>query len=224
MRNDREDVVEASGCHVCGIENCLLHVGLVTFARGAFHHAAENDVAIAGVLHLRPGLKFQRIVSELSQRLVDARVVASVDGFCVVSIIANAALMREELPGGNRPRLLRKCGAVFLDRCVEIELAGFDQSHGADGSDGFGYRCNAEDRVSGGWNVVFDVGRAVAFGEDNAAIGHNRQRQAGDAEIADVRANQTVNRIDLRRRDLRDRYVRAWKDEQQADHKAEWPG
>ena len=118
---------------------------------------------------------------------------------------------------------LRKCGAIFLDRCVEIELAGFNQPHSADGGDGFGYGRNAEDRVSRCWNVVFDVGQAVACGEDNSAVGHNRQRQAGDAEFADVRANQTVNRIDLRRRDLRDRYVRAWKDEQQAGDKAESP-
>ena len=71
VRNDGEDVVEASRVHVRGSEDGIAHEAIVGLAGGSFDDAADDNIAVAGVLHFCAGLKIQRVGGELGEGLVD---------------------------------------------------------------------------------------------------------------------------------------------------------
>src|SRR5579859_774681 len=118
MWNNRKDIIQASGWHLRGTKNRLLHVAVVGCPAGAFHHAPQRDVTVTAVMHLCSGFKIQRIIGKLRQSLVDARVMAGIGGLFIISVIANAALMRKQLSRSDGPWLLRECRAIFLNGLV----------------------------------------------------------------------------------------------------------
>jgi len=121
--------------------------------------------------------------------------VLGVDGFGFVAVIANAALVSEELAGSDGPGFLREGGAIFLDGGIEIEFAGGDEFHRGGCGDRFGERGDAENGIRGDGDAVFDVSKAVGAGEKDVGVVDDGEGKAWDVVGGDVGFNE---RIELR--------------------------
>src|SRR5439155_27217284 len=122
MGDEGEDVVAARARHPRRREDAVSQVVEEPLARSGLHRAAEQVVGEAAVMRAGAGLEEQGIVLEELQRLGQAPVVARAEEL-LLRPLAHARLVTEQLPAGDRPRLLGIAGHVALDGRVEVELA-----------------------------------------------------------------------------------------------------
>src|SRR5712671_2289788 len=125
MRDDGEEVVGLGVVHGGGAENIFADEVDIFLRRGTFEDAAEQRVAVGGVMELRAGFGEERVVDEeLEGFLHGGKMAGAVVGdvaLAILVVVANAGEMREELAGGDRGIFLREGGAIFLDGGVQIE-------------------------------------------------------------------------------------------------------
>src|SRR5712672_4770756 len=136
MQDDGEEVVGLGTVHGGGAQNIFADEVDIFLRRGAFEDAAEQRVAVGGIVELRTWLREERVVGEELERFFHGGEVAgAVFGdvaLAVLVVVANAGEVGEELGGGDGGIFLGEGGAIFLDGGVQIELATFIELENSD--------------------------------------------------------------------------------------------
>ena len=140
----------------------LAHVIEIFLAGGALNHAACDGVAVGAVAELRPRLEEQRIGGEDRETLAHAAVVFRALDLALF-VMADAGGVGEEFASGDRPLLLRERGAILLHRCIEVELACFNQRHGGGRGDWLGNRAGADERLGCGRHRILHISRSESL-------------------------------------------------------------
>src|SRR5882724_5630418 len=118
MRDDGEEVVGLGVVHGGGAEDIFADEVDIFLRRGAFEDAAEQRVAVGGVMELRAGFGEERVVDEDLERFfhggeVAGTVVGDV-ALAVLVVVANAAQVGEKLARSYGRVLLGEGGTIFL--------------------------------------------------------------------------------------------------------------
>src|SRR5882757_4697200 len=185
MRDDGEEVVGLRVVHGGGTEDIFADEVDIFLRGGAFEDAAEQRVAVGGVMELRAGLGEERVVGEeLEGFFHGGEVAGAVVGdvaLAILVVVANAAQVGEKLARSYGRILLGEGRAIFLDGDVQIELAAFIELEDGDCGDRFRDGAEAVERRGGGGSGVFQVGHAEARRPDGLAILNDGNGNAGNA-------------------------------------------
>src|SRR5262249_14693101 len=123
VRNDGEIVVGLRVVHGGGTENVSADVIRKFLGGGTFDDAADDSVAVSGIVEFRAGGGDKRIFGKDGERFphtgkVTGAVFRNI-AFSVRIIVTDPAKMAEKLAGGDRRLLFWKIWTVLLDRRVE---------------------------------------------------------------------------------------------------------
>ena len=185
MLNHDEEIIIAGLLHSGRLKNIFPQV-IDEFLRGrTFQDAADQSVAISGVVELRSRFGDQGIVSKELKRLPHAgevpRAVFRHVAFSVGIVVADAAEVSEQFPRGNGPLFLRKLRTIFLHRGIQVQLAVLPELQNRRGGNGFGNGSQAKERRRGRRRKIFQIGHAKTLRPARFAFEDDRSRKAWDA-------------------------------------------
>jgi hypothetical protein len=143
------------------------------------------------------GSEEQGIVSEELQPVERAlAVVAHIQEFFVVAVVAHAADVTHQMARRDGPLLLGEPGHVVAHRRVEIEQTTFvEQAYGRGGH----RHCHAPDAEQGLRRhraPCVDIGPAEALGPDDLSGHAHRERQAGEVLLDNEGADERASPLD----------------------------
>jgi hypothetical protein len=149
-------------------------------ARRPFDDASQHDVTVGRVDVLRARLLEERVVPKRLERLGHPGVVPRAVEVLPLGVVPDAREVSEELPRGDRLRLLRKRRTVVLDRRVEVEPSSLGELHRRDGRQRLRHRREAPHGPRAEGNEVLEIGESVALGPLELSVHDDGDREPGD--------------------------------------------